>query len=1133
MSVPPAIHVHASNRAEELVRQLAEITATPPGGVFTPECVVVQSRGMATWLAMRLAEHHGGFANGEFLYPRRFVERTAAAVLGVAVDPDRHGRARLYWAVLASLGDLLADRRFARLRHYVGEDVRGVRRSQLARRVASVFDRYLTYRPELIRAWQQGGEDTPGVSGRELAWQPPLWRAVVARLGSEHIAGQEPALEAALLGRGPLDGLPARVSVFGVSAVAPLFLRALLNLAHRTDVHLFQLAPTAEFWGDLLSPQQAARVLRAGSDPADLHVDLGHPLLASMGGVGAEFAAALMDGVEVARLDEQRHEAFVEPGSNGLLARLQGDLLHLRVPTAARPDRFEETKPRRRPRRAADHPLLPFADPKPQPIAVDPSDRSIRVHSCHGPMREVEVLRDQLLALLDTDPTLQPRDIVVMMADVEAYAPLVEAVFDREDRARIPMRIADRTVRSESPVVDAVLRVFAMVNGRAPVSEILDLLRLAPVHQRFRMAPAELDAVARWLSESAVRWGIDADHRVRHGHPRCDDNTWQRGLDRMLLGYAMPGDGSGMLGDVLPFDEIEGHDADLLGRLAEYAAVLFGWLERLARRRTVAEWVEAVNDLLVQMIGVDGDREAECHRIRDAMAMIAAEAADAGFGEPVDVAVLAGLLQPRLDEAHAERGFLGGGVTFCAFLPMRSIPFRVVCMLGMNDGAFPRQDRAVEFDLTVRGKRRPGDRSRRSDDRYLFLEALLSARDAVLITYTGQSIRDNRILPPSVVVAELLDAVCDAHGDPSLRRVLVVRHPLQPFSRAYFDGSQPELFSYEDSLLAGVEQGDAGEAAGVQLFTAPLAEEEPAAEIELDELVRFFRNPAAFLLNRALRVYLRDDTVQHSDEVPLELEPLETYSIGNRLLNHRLAGLPAAALLELERARGALPPGAAGMLAHEDVLRNAEEIVAAVQAAGGPGDGVHPVRLALPDGTRIVGMLPGVGPTGLVHCQFSRVSAKAELGAWIRHVVLCAVGPPGVAPRTSLVGRVPSGGRKDGDEQVVTRHFSAVEAPLERLLELVELYRMGQRAPLLLVPSTSLDLIHRMARGTELEPALRLVAGRWQRRGYDEQRYDEHTERVFGRSKPPFDDVVTVGPTFAEVACTVCGPMLHYTEERA
>lgn len=1108
MAVPPVLRVYRSNRTEVLAEALSDLLATPGGGPFDPECLVVQSRGMATWLSQELARRQGVWANAQYLFPRNFVERAYRDVLGAGEADREFSRERLFWAVLGALPECLGRPAFARLRTYLGEDEQGLRRFQLARRIAGVFDQYLTYRPEWIAGWEAGGDG--GAPARRGKWQPELWRALVGRLGSSHVASREEEFRAALAA--PAGSLPARVSVFGIASLPALYLRVLGALAQCTEVHVFALAPS--------QPRR--------DDPAFEAPDL----LESLGELGAEFELALDQACSAVGVALDVSDHFHPEAPRCTLGRLQQRLL---VPPSA--------KPRPAPKRSggAQHPVLPFAEAAaPEPEAPWSADGSISVHSCHGPMREVEVLHDHLLDWLAQDTGIEPRDVVVMMPDVEVYAPLIEAVFDRvDDECRIPYRIADRSLRSESPVVEAIQRVLALVGGRSPASEVLDLLRLAPVYERFGFTAADLDQITSWVVESGIRWGIDAEDRARNGQPATEENTWRFGLHRMLLGYALPTEGRETFADMLPFEEIEGHAARLLGLLAEFCERLFTQLGELAEPRPVAEWRDAIGALMDTMLAPDPQGTWQHERVRRALGEMADHAEEMGFDEAIELPVLRLLLDPQIDGGSPERGFLAGGVTFCAFVPMRSIPFKVVCMLGMSDGAFPRAERSVDFDLLAVSPRQPGDRQRRSDDRYLFLEALVSARERVWISYVGQSIRDNSDRPPSVVVTELAESLAGVGVD---SEELVVRHPLQGFSQRYFEESpdrDARLFSYSESYCAGADSLGGTKAEVPALFTEPLPADAEAdwSAVTLDELLRFVRNPVAHLLNRRLQIHLRDTELDIPDREPLELDPLQRYQVGDRLLALGLAGVEREDSLRLLRAHGLLPPGATGEVAHTAVWRTAETIAreARQARASGPLEPV-PFRLDLPGGTRLLGVLTDRTADGIVTFQFSRVRAKHLLAAWVRHLAYCAAAPEGAPSESVLIGRamkrVQRGKAKIKAEVTLAYHFRPVAEPLPLLERWIELMRVGHDAPLVLPPDTALAYGTSMHRYGDEPKALSIATTAWDGWGSGERKFDIHLRRTFGDLVPPFEGAVSVGPAFGELAREVLYPMFEHMREQ-
>ena len=377
------------------------------------------------------------------------------------------------------------------------------------------------------------------------------------------------------------------------------------------------------------------------------------------------------------------------------------------------------------------------------------------------------MLYDHLLDWFARDPKLAPRDVLVMTPDIETYAPFIQAVFDspEESSKRIPFSVADRGICSASQVVDAFLNLLSLPATRLEATSVLRILETEAVRVKFGLAESDLDIIRVWVRGTNIRWGQDAKQRESLGLPGLAENTWQQGMERLFAGYAMAGKGERMFQGVLPYDDVEGGSAEVLGHFAEYLKRLFDLVAKLRERRTIGEWEGVLLGALEAFFQPDESQVPETLLIRSTLRELASKAAEAGCVEPVDLAVILESLNQLLAEDRFGSGFITGGVTFCALKPMRSIPFKVICLIGMNDGAFPRTDRHLSFDLMAQ-KPRLGDRSLRADDRYLFLETLLSARERLHISYVGQSIRDNSEAPPSVLVSELLDYVAQAYELP-------------------------------------------------------------------------------------------------------------------------------------------------------------------------------------------------------------------------------------------------------------------------------------------------------------------------------------------------------------------------------
>ncbi len=883
--------------------------------------------------------------------------------------------------------------------------------------------------------------------------------------------------------------------MFGVSTLPPLYLEVLAAVASRVEVHLFHLSPSREYWAEIRSRREELRGLWRGADVDELALTRSGdvPLLGSLGRAGRDFQRVLEAQVDYV---EDGRDLYREPGADTLLTALQSGILHL----------------------------------EPRVAAITDNDRSIGVVSCHAPMREVEILRDQLLAMFDADPTLEPRQVVVMTPDIDAYAPLIDAVFGFEpwERGFIPYRIADRSLRAESAVAQAFVATLALSRSRMKASEVLDLLALEPVRARFGIAADEVEQLERWVHASGVRWGVDAADRAAQGQPALRENTWRFGFERLLLGYAMAGDGTRLFEGRLPQDDVEGGAAEAVGRLVDVCERLFAWRARLVAPRPLVEWQRDLGRLIEDLLATSEREAYQMQAVRDVLAELVRNAEAAGFDEPVHLELVEQLLARRFESDRAAHDFLAGGVTFCAMLPMRSIPFRVVVLLGMNDEGFPRKNQASDFDL-IASSPRPGDRSLRDEDRYLFLEALLSARERFVASYVGRGIRDNERRPPSVVLGELLDAIEQGYGIGADQ--LVVEHPLQPFSPRYFRADEPRLFSYAQAEARGARALSQGSHAEPPFQRRALAPAE-AGPIDVDALARFFENPAKALIRDRLGLDLSDEPVLVEDREPIEVGALERWRIGDELFQLALDGQELGATLERSRAGGVLPLGTPGKLFHESLTADVQAVADAA-SVWLDGERLEPVMLDLAlDGERVTGTLRGVYPRAQVRRQYSRLKPKNELSMWIRHLALCCAAPLDHPRRSVVVGRAADDG--DAFAQRVFRAVPAAEAGA-RLSELVHLYRLGMCAPLALFPASSRRYVEKLPDGESdaLDEARETFAPPEHNASFSESQdaYVQQLYRGCDPLAPGFRAVPDLAlPTFAEVSRAVFEPLIACLE---
>jgi len=1060
--------VYHSNQLD-LLKTLAafHIENQPLRDPFQSEVVLVQSPGMAQWLQMSLASQFGIAANIAFPLPASFIWDMFIRVLPGIPKESAFNKSSMSWKLMTLLPKMLPRPEFAMLSHYLSDDEDQRKLFQLASRVADLYDQYLVYRSEWLNSWERG-QHIDGLGEAQL-WQAPLWAELVAynrELGQSewHRANLYARFISTLENSATRPpGLPDRVFICGISALPPVYLQALQALGKHIDVHLLFTNPCRHYWGDIQDyaflaklqnrrrehfKEQRQSTLFRQEDASSLFNEAGeqqlsNPLLASWGKLGRDnlFLLAQMECREI--------DAFVDIEPVTLLQTLQYDLLELEDNAVIGLKREEwENSLRKR--------------------VLDPADQSLTVHLCHSPQREVEVLQDRLLELMANDPQLSPRDIIVMVADIDAYTPFIQAVFGNAPGDRyLPFAISDRRASQAHPALQAFISLLSLPDSRFTSESVLALLEVPALANRFAIDEEGLRRLRHWVGECGIRWGLDDDTVRELDLPPTGQHTWQFGLTRMLLGYAMHSD-IGHWQGVLPYDESSGLIAELVGHLAELLMQLRRWRERLGTARELESWLPLCRELLDDFFAGDADAEAALALIEEQWRAAISYGIQAEYQQAIPLSLLRDELRARLDQERISQRFLAGPVNFCTLMPMRSIPFKVVCLLGMNDGVYPRTLPPPGFDLMSQQPKK-GDRSRRDDDRYLFLEAINSAQQQLYISYIGRTIQDNSERFPSVLVSELMEYISqsfclpeDREKDVDSSAAAVIAHLHHLHSRMPFAAENFQPQARYQSYAA--EWLPAAKASGVPHppFMQPLPEL-TIEELNFDRLLQFWRHPVRAFFSQRLGVSFSAEDTELPDAEPFTLDNLSRYQLNTQLLNALIEGESGEPLFDRHRAAGNLPYGAWGELFWQDQLADMSELAGIVREQR-QASGSQEINIQA-GGLQLNGWLPAVQDDGLLRWRPGHLNFTDGLSLWLEHLVYCVQGGSGTSRMY---------GRKESRWQFPPLSAPDASAWLERY---ISGYKEGMRSPLLLLPKTG---------------------GAWLEASYDEKTaalsYDEATQ---------------------------------------
>jgi exodeoxyribonuclease V gamma subunit len=823
-------------------------------------------------------------------------------------------------------------------------------------------------------------------------------------------------------------GLPSRLFVFAALNVSPDVLRVLATAARAGTLHFYLPSPVAAYWGDVRTlPHRLERSdAEAFGDLLDVE---DNPLLQAWGASGRDFMAVL-GGYEIvhpsfdlAVYDDP--ETRAPRDDETLLQRMKRDLLHRRPP-----------------------PSTPWRD------ALDRRDCSLQVHAAPTRLREVQVLHDQLRALLEDDrfdPPLQPREIAVLAPDIDPYVPYIEAVFGRVHGRRgfIPYTLADTSPLASEPLAEVFSRLLALPVSRLGLNEVLDLLATPAIAQHAGLDTAAMDRLRDRLADAGACWGLDGAHRARHGAPDDGLYTWQFALDRIVIGHATGS--AALVGDVAGWPDLEGGDLAALDTLVGLLRVLTRYERLLSTAMTPEHWRERLLALLGAVLP-ERPREPRDERALDRLRTLIDEFADAarraGFSAALEPEVVRAHFDARLAEPDTRAPLMGGGVSFGRMVPMRLLPFRAICLVGMGDGEFPRRDPAGGVNQLVREldgpQRRRGDRSLRDDDRFMFLQLLASANDVFYVSYLGMDARDGSRHEPSVLVSELLDVAAAYHADAkAAQSAFVVRHPLQPFCAEAFgadgEGIEPRRFSYRDEWQAAARTTPARRRELAPWIGAALSAPEPrATDVALDDLARFLRSPPEAFLRQRLSLRLPEAGAPVVDVEPLVLQHDSRARLRAAVFDAQVTGRTAQLARRL-RAQGLLPGGEYGLGVLDEVVEDVRpyaELFTGWRGDAEPESQGFDLDLG---GTRLHGRLAGVHAHGIARLRFGEPNGAMHVAHGLDWLVACALGRT-----TPLVQFVADEGRV----VMLEREAIAPERAKAMLSMLLALREDGLLAPL-------------------------------------------------------------------------------------
>ncbi|QIV96369.1 DNA helicase/exodeoxyribonuclease V gamma subunit [Allofrancisella inopinata] len=810
-----ALYTYPSNKLEYLVKIFSKLLQINKNKIFKPTYILVGSRGMQHWLSMELAKQNSISMNTKFDMVNSFIINTSYEITNNQSHKKAYSKEVLSWRIFKLLDDIGVDK----LKNYYKDSSQ--RKYQLSAQIANVFSKYIKYRPAWLEKWQNLQFISTSPSEDEL-WQAKLWQLLISENPKTPIQIQKQGI-----GKLSSETLPKDIYIFGVSAISPNNLEFLLEVAKYTNIHLLYLNPCSEYWYDL----KKAKVASWLNTEEDFTIQ---PLLASFGQQGKDFFNQLLEQnqQEFTSFEHVCEDIKITPSeASSLLTNIQRNILELNT------EKYTNS-----------------------------IDNSIIINSCHSPLREIQVLHDNLLELFEQDSTLQPQDVLVMCPNIEDYAPYIESVFTKspsDSPNKLPCSIADRTIIDSESLAASFIEILKLPDSNFEVTKIIDYLSVPALQRKFDITLDQLETIKYWLTEACIYRGLNNQ-----------TFSWNWGLKRLLLGFCLADEPMIIEDSLQTLPNIQTNDIQELGKLYELIELLQSFSEELKQKRSAHDWQEFLLKILDTLFNIDDADEYIANIIKQNIAKIVQHTHQANFTGLIDLAIIRNILTTALSEPIINNHFLRGKITFCSMTPMRSIPFKVIAMLGLNSTTYPRKDTKISFDLTNHFSAQKGDRTKRDDDKYLFLETIISARSVLYLSFQGNSYKNNSEQEPSLIIKEFISYL-ETHYNWELKYNLK-KYPLHPFSpKCYSKNYQ----SYDDKWLklikAEKQNFNSQQNINIELPT----------KFSLQEIVNIFDDPFKAYSQYTLDLTLQENEPGLSDTEPFEIDALQTYKIKEHFLN--------------------------------------------------------------------------------------------------------------------------------------------------------------------------------------------------------------------------------------------------------
>ena len=959
--------IYRSNKAEWLAEILGQELRINPPKITEEVDIIVSTWPTSRWLSEKISKVNKINALVKYPFPGTYLKKLVRIIIGVNPnEKDPWEKSNIVWNILELLPELMKSKEADIIRNWkeIIEEENGhinLNSWDLANNIAEIFDDYILYRPEIIKQWlnKKTNKTPKEISvNKNILWQEILFNLLHEKINKDPFCIQaEKAIKRLKKDDISKHDYPKNLYIYGLSSLAPLQIDLIQALSKVINIKIYLLSPCNDLWQRCEARRLKFR--NTWNTPPDRQWLLESPRLeAFLGRMGAEFQQ-LLEGSGEYQLGTRNEEDIFSLSAD--IATNKGNI----------PTLLEQLQQEL---------LLTKSE---NTLTKEKSDRSILFLKSPGKYRQVELIRDHILHLLANDKKLQPRDILIMTPQVDSYAPIIASVFNNIDHnsIQLPWIITDRSQEDKIGLTHFLLNLLEISAYRLSASTFENVLTNPALQKQQNISIDEVSNIIRSLQSAGFTWGLDSSERFgEETHSLC----WC--LERFLLGLVLQDDPINGVTNISPYSDNISYTE--LKKTWGILSKLCNYVDAIRRKRTCKEWTTLITSLLKDFFGDGGEwawEEQQLLTIVNNWGLIANNCE-----LEIDCLVVKDIITKALSSTNGKFGHRTGRITISALEPMRAIPHQIIVVMGLESKTFPRIDNRKSFNLLEK-KRELGDPNQYDKDRYSLLEALISTRQNLLLSWNSKDEKTGEDLEPPSPIQQWLNYLKIKLGSITFEDILIEppANPLDHYNFIKTENSQ--IMSCDRKNLEAREWLEKAIPTKNISLALPLKRK----EINVSELKSYsFEKTKEWLLNPQI-TWLKEHEIQSREFVNLiedndflELSELERY----KLLKHRLQSSDLLNINDIKNnsnyweenysGKGVFPPKGSGLIEKDLLQERWNNLISAIYATGQITK--RSIEMQELEGEFYF------GGKNLIQIEVGSLKYKTLMNGWLNHLYLSA-----------------------------------------------------------------------------------------------------------------------------------------------